>query len=138
MTWVVDASVAVKWVVPENLSESADRLLGSEDPLMAPDLLMIEAANALWKKARRKELSAAEAGRALDVLLASGIVVCAAEPLLGRALAMAQRLEHSVYDCVYLALAERERATLVTADERLLRRLAGRRVRARVVDLRSF
>ncbi|MGH7893075.1 MAG: type II toxin-antitoxin system VapC family toxin [Candidatus Binatia bacterium] len=138
MTWVVDASVAVKWVVPESLSEHADRLLGSEDPLMAPDLLMIEAANALWKKARRAELSAAEAARALDVLTSSGIVVCQAQPLLGRALAMAQRLDHPVYDCVYLALAERERATLVTADERLLGRLARRRLRARVVDLRRF
>ncbi len=138
MTWIVDASVAVKWVVPENLSEEADRLLGSEDPLMAPELLMIEAANALWKKARRRELSAGEAGRALDVLLASSIVVCAAQPLLARALAMAQRLEHPVYDCVYLALAERERATLVTADERLLARVGRRRMRARVVDLRSF
>jgi len=51
---------------------------------------------------------------------------------------MAQQLAHPVYDCVYLALAERERATLITADERLLGRLEGRRLRARVADLRSF
>jgi predicted nucleic acid-binding protein len=138
VTWVVDASVAVKWVVPEILSAQADRLLGSEDPLIAPDLLMIESANAFWKKIRRKELSATEAGRALDVLSASGIVVYATQPLLGRALAMARHLEHPVYDCVYVALAERERATLVTADERLLARLGRRRMKARVVDLRCF
>ena len=138
MTWVVDASVAVKWVIPEVLSDRADRLLGSPEPMMAPDLLMIEAANTLWKKTQREELSAAEAARALEVLLASGLVVCAAHPLLRRALAMAQSLARPVCDCVYLALAERERATFVTADEQLLRRLARRRVKARVIDLRSF
>ena len=89
MTWIVDASVAVKWVVPELLSDQADRLLGSDEILMAPDLLMIEAANTLWKKARRRELTAAEAGRALGVLAESGVVVYSAQPLLARALAMA-------------------------------------------------
>lgn len=138
MTWVVDASVAVKWVVPEILSEQSDRLLGGGEALIAPDLLLTEAANALWKKIRRRELSAAEANRALDVISASGIVLYAAQPLLARALAMAQRLEHPVYDCVYVALAERERATLVTADERLLARLARRRMKARALDLRRF
>ena len=138
MTWIVDASVAVKWVVPEPLSDQADRLLGSDEILMAPDLLMVEAANTLWKKTRRRELSAAEAGRALAVLAESGLVVHPAHPLLARALAMAQQLAHPVYDCVYLALAERERATLITADERLLGRLEGRRLRARVADLRSL
>ena len=138
MTWVVDASVAVKWVVPEILSEQSDRLLGGGEQLIAPDLLLAEAANALWKKIRRRELSAAEANRALDVISASGIVLYAAQPLLARALVMAQRLEHPVYDCVYVALAERERATLVTADERLLARLARRRMKVRALDLRRF
>jgi predicted nucleic acid-binding protein len=138
VTWVVDASVAVKWVVPEVLSDQADRLLGSDEILMAPELLMIEAANTLWKKTLRRELSATEAGRALGVLAESGIVICPAQPLLGRALALAQQLAHPVYDCVYLALAERERATLITADERLIGRVKRRRLRARVADLRSF
>ena len=138
MSWVVDASVAVKWVVPETLSAEADRLLGSEQPLLAPDLLLIEAANVLWKKIHRKELSAAEAGRALDVLSVSGVLLCPTQPLLGRALVMAQRLQHPVYDCVYLALSEREQATLVTADERLLAQVGRRRMKARVVGLRSF
>ena len=74
MTYVVDSSVAVKWVVPEVLSDEADRILAGDDPLIAPDLLQVEAANALWKKAARKEISGREAGRALEVLAESAIV----------------------------------------------------------------
>src|SRR5262249_3790626 len=99
MTWVVDASVAVKWVVPETLSANAERVLASEEELLAPDLLLVEAANALWKKTERREISAAEAGRALDVVLSSGLVIRPSRPLLHRALTLAGRLGHPVYDC---------------------------------------
>ena len=137
MTWVVDTSVAVKWVVPEALSENAARILASEEDLVAPDLLLVEVANALWKKTARRELSSSEAGRVLDVLLSSGLVIRSTRPLLNRALTLADRLAHPVYDCVYLALAEHERATLITGDERLLARLRGKRIAAKVRDLRT-
>ena len=78
---------------------------------MAPDLLMIEAADTLWKKTRRRELSAAEQDRALGVLVESGVVVCPAQALLPRALALVQQLAQPVCDGVDLALAERERTT---------------------------
>ena len=138
MSWVVDASVAVKWVVPEVLSDHAERLLASEEELLAPDLLLVEAANALWKKAARREVTAAEAGRALDVLSSCGLVFRPMRPLLARALGLASRLNHPVDDCVYLALAESEHATLVTCDERLLARLGKRKTKARVRDLRTM
>jgi predicted nucleic acid-binding protein len=51
---------------------------------------------------------------------------------------LARRLSHPVYDCVYLALAERERARFVTADQRLLRRAVSLRAGATLVDLRSL
>ena len=137
MTWVVDASVAVKWVVPEALSDNADRLLASGEELVAPDLLPVEAANALWKKTTRKELAPREADQALALLFASGLVLQPTGPLLARAMALAHRLRHPVYDCVYLALAERERARFVTADARFTRRIVPKRFRARVVDLAS-
>lgn len=138
MSWVVDASVAVKWVVPEPLSEHADRVLASDAVLMAPELLFVEAANTLWKKRRRGELSSAEAATGLAIVMESGLVTFPAGPLLERALALAGRLEHPVYDCLYAALAERERATLVTTDQRLLGKVRRRRTGVRVVDLRSF
>jgi predicted nucleic acid-binding protein len=134
---VVDASVAVKWVVPELLSDEAAQLLAGDEDLIAPDLLEVEAANALWKKTMRRELSGREADRALGLLHESGLVLRPTRPLLPRAAAIARRLSHPVYDCVYLALAETERAPLVTADERLASRLR-RKFGVRIVDVRAF
>jgi predicted nucleic acid-binding protein len=134
MIAVVDASVAVKWVIPEDLSDQADRLRAQADRLLAPDLLLVEAANALWKKLLRREIAAREAEQALDLLSSSGLDVRPSAPLLGRALGLARQLRHPVYDCVYLTLAQAERATLITADRRLLARVARRRSPA-VVDL---
>ena len=138
MSWVVDASVAIKWVVPEELSEHADRLLADGGELLAPDLLFVEAANALWKKTRRRELTEREADGALNLLQTSGLVVRPSAAVIPRALQLAAALDHPVYDCVYLALAERERLPFVTADTRILARSGRRRLRVRVHDLRKL
>lgn len=138
MTVVVDASIAVKWVIPEVLSDRADALRGQADHLLAPDLLLAEAANALWKKLIRREITAREAAQALDLLMASGLDLRPSAPLLGRALELARRLRHPVYDCVYLTLAQGEGATLVTADQRLLARVTRGRTRLAVIDLATL
>jgi predicted nucleic acid-binding protein len=138
VTWVVDASIAVKWVIPEVLSDKADRVRDHEDDILAPDLLLIEVANTLWKKTAAKELSPREADAAFDLLSRSGIDLSPTGPLLPRAMEVARRLDHPVYDCVYLALAEREHAAFVTADHRLLRRLASRKLDVSVVDVRTL
>jgi len=138
MTVVVDASIAVKWVIPEVLSDRADALRGQADRLLAPDLLLCEAANALWKKLMRREITAREAAQALDLLMASGVDLRPSAPLLGRALELARRLRHPVCDCVYLALAQGEGATLVTADQRLLARATRGRPRLAVIDLATL
>jgi len=138
VSWVVDASVAVKWVIPEMLSDEADRVRDGDDDVLAPDLLLVEVANALWKKTAAREISPREADAALDLVTRSGIDVRPAAPLLPRAMEMARRLGHPVYDCVYLALAEREHAAFVTADQRLLRRLSTRRLDISIVDLRTL
>lgn len=137
MSWVVDASVAVKWVIPEVLSDEADRVRDGDDDVLAPDLLLVEVANALWRKTAVREISPREADAALDLVRRSGIDLRPAVPLLPRAMEMARRLDHPVYDCVYLALAEREHAKFVTADQRLLRRLSPRRLDVAIVDLRT-
>ena len=138
MSWVVDASIAVKWVIPEVLSDLADRVRDGADNVLAPDLLLVEVANALWRKTTAREISAREADAAFDLVRRSGIDLRPAGPLLPRAMDLARRLGHPVYDCVYLALAEREEATLVTADQRLLRRLSARKLQIAVADLRSL
>ena len=138
MTWVVDASIAVKWVIPEVLSDKADRVRGGGEDVLAPDLLLVEVANALWRKTAAREISPREADDAFDLVRQSGIDLQATGPLLPRAMEVARRLRHPVSDCVYLALAERADAALVTADHRLLNRLAGRRLGISVVDLRAL
>lgn len=137
MSWVIDASIAVKWVIPEVLSEQADRVRDGDDDVLAPDLLLIEVANALWLKSTAREISSREADAAFDLVRRSGIDLRPTAPLLPRAMEVARRLGHPVYDCVYLALAERERAAFVTADHRLLRRLSTRRLEVSIVDLRT-
>ena len=114
---VVDASVAVKWVVPENGSDHA-RLL-AQAKLEAPDLLHVECANILWKKVRLRHLTRREAADCLRLLLVMPVAVVASRELLDSALRLSLELDHPVYDCLYFALALQRRFPLVTADEKL-------------------
>lgn len=117
--FVVDASVAVKWLVSEALSEQAALLLARDQPLIAPELLYAEAASALWAMARRGNLSATDARDALDLLADAPITApCSMRQLLPAAARLAKDLDHPVYDCFYLALALQEQRPVVTADRR--------------------
>jgi predicted nucleic acid-binding protein len=135
VSYIVDASVALKWVVPEPLSDRAAKLAEAGAPLLAPEVLVVEAANVLWRKTRRRELTSAEATRALALLDESGLDLQPVRPLVPRALELARILEHPVYDCVYLTLAERERLPLVSSDGRFLDAIKRRRLGIAVVDL---
>jgi predicted nucleic acid-binding protein len=115
---VVDASVAVKWVVPEIGSDRAELLL--DHTLVAPDLLFTECANVLWKKLRRGELTEEEAGIAARTLEQVDLTVVPTKGYFARALAIASELDHPAYDGIYLAVAEAFGLRLVTADNRLI------------------
>jgi len=119
---VVDASVAVKWVVPEVGSEAATDLLGRE--LRAPTLWLAEAANALRKKSRRGEISESEARLRAQDLADAPIEPIALPILLPSAMRLADELNHSIYDCFYLAAALLGGTTLVTADRRFAAKVA--------------
>lgn len=134
---VVDASVAVKWVVQEHDTAIAHALVGA-DALAAPELALVETANAIWKYTKLGVVSPAQATRAVEEFPGFYDLLVPMEPLLRRAHAIAQALGHRVYDCFYLALAERETAPLVTADRRLLARIAGTPWAGHVRDLASF
>ncbi|MCP5374222.1 MAG: type II toxin-antitoxin system VapC family toxin [Hyphomicrobiales bacterium] len=126
MTYIVDASVAIKWFVRENLRNHAMALLNRHGgDLEAPDLLLAEVGNIAWKKCRRGEMTTEQCRLAL-----AGTEDClsALHPmplLVPRALAIALALGHPIYDCVYIACAEATGRTFVTADERLTRAIGG-------------
>ncbi len=130
MTLVIDASVASKWVLPESDSEKAAALRGSES-LIAPSLVTAEIGNALWKSSMRGDVPTADAGNMLRVAVAHFAQLVPTEDLAASALRFALDLRHPIYDCFYLALAERETATLVTADARLLAAAKKAKVKAR-------
>ena len=117
---VVDASVAVKWVVAEDGSEVAARLLDSR-LLVAPELILPECANILWKKATRGELAHDEAALAADLLARMEVELVGHRPSMPAALSLALDLGHPAYDCAYLALAIERDLPMVTADRRLVR-----------------
>jgi predicted nucleic acid-binding protein len=136
-TLVIDASIAVKWVVEENGTPQALRLR-QRMKLIAPELLIAECANILWKKVQRGELSKDEALLAGRLLQAAEIELLPTRILLEPATRIAIELDHPAYDCVYLALAVERDCRFVTADQRLLRKLdQGRRrmLRARAMSL---
>jgi predicted nucleic acid-binding protein len=120
---VLDASVAVRWLITERGSEEAAALLGRPVGWLAPRLMLTEAAGALRRKTAGGELDATLAAQALDILVdgAEGGLIHLAddETLVAAALMLAMSSRHRVPDCMYLALAEREGAALATADARL-------------------
>lgn len=118
---VIDSSVAFKWLVREDGSDEALALIGR--PMIAPDLLMIECGDALWKRVRRGDTPAAEAAPALAALPIA-LTVVASAPLVADAAEIAIALNHPIYDCIFLALAERDDLPLLTADTRFHRAVA--------------
>ncbi len=119
---IIDASVAVKWVVDEPDGDKAEKLLS--EPLAAPALWMAEAASALWSKCRRQDISEDEVRRACVTLAQAPVFQISLELLLAAAIDYALTLQHPVYDCFYLAAAQIHDTHLVTADLRFARRVA--------------
>lgn len=125
MRLTIDTSVAVKLVLAEVGSDAARALLASDVEFIAPDLIHVEMANALWANALSRRITPDLATHLATVW----------PPLVGRfygvtevmreALHLAFLLDHAIYDCIFLALAVRENAPLITADRRFLNLLAG-------------
>ncbi len=120
--FVIDASVAIKWLVEEQGTDEALRLL-EKAKLSAPDLLIAECANILWKKVRRDEFSKDEARIAAGLLEQADIEILPTRHLLASATSLAIELDHPAYDCIYLALAIERDWQFATADERFQRKV---------------
>ena len=112
---VVDASVAVKWFLPEPHAEAASQLLAPDHDLVAPDLIRLEAASVFLRTLRRGELGRADAEAAMRAL-GQAMAIVETGPFVDRAFAIAERHGGAVYDAVYVALARSLDAALVTDD----------------------
>jgi len=116
--FVVDASVAIKWFVPEIHADAARRLLREGMILLAPDLIWAELANALWRKWREKELAAEAVEGILTDFRRYPLRIHSGESLYDVAWPVAQGSGRTFYDSLYLALAMSNGCLLVTADLR--------------------
>ncbi len=122
-TSVVDASVAVKWVLQEEGHREALLLLQSyqeeQMDLLAPHLLLAEVGNALWKRVRRGDLTGGQAGRCFDLLLLNCPILMESAEVTRSALELSILHHRAFYDCLYVAWALEQRCDLVTADRKL-------------------
>jgi|SRR5438132_2830996 len=125
MRSVLDASVAVKWVLPEPDTDKALRLRDAyrqgQDELIAPDWILAEVANILGKAAARKTITIVEAKQYYQDVSKDAPVLFPTVPLLDDAFDLALTYRRAVYDCLYLALALQEKCQLVTADDAFVR-----------------
>jgi predicted nucleic acid-binding protein len=131
MTYVFDASAGLKWVLVWVLVEAdtpkarqlRDDLRNGIHEFIAPDAFALEVAHALAKAERRGIITPSEAASHLVSVLSEPLQMHASRPLLMRAFAIASNARIGVYDCLYVALAEREGCEFITAADRLIRAL---------------
>ncbi|MDB5367192.1 MAG: hypothetical protein JWM77_3119 [Rhodospirillales bacterium] len=132
MTTIVDASVVVKWFLPESDSEAATALLERDD-LAVPRLCPIEVANALWRRRRSDQLTRSEYAGLIEELTRLPVALLDDGVLLAGAAALAADLDQPIYDCIYVEAAIRNDGELITADRRLVEAVRRKRdLRGRV------
>jgi predicted nucleic acid-binding protein len=123
--YVLDASVVVTRLLGEEHAAKATQLVANArsgvDHPIAPDFFLAECGHALFRAERRKLIAAGEARRLLLALLADLPELQDTTPLVHRAAAICGHIRKSFYDCLYMALAEREQVQLVTADLKLVK-----------------
>lgn len=124
MPYVVDASVAVKWFVQEDLRDAARELVRGGHSLHAPDWVVIEVGHAALKKWLAGQIDPAQARTMIRQLPAMIAHLYESTALIERALTIAMTTRHPVYDCLYLACAEISGGVVVTADQRFCQSVA--------------
>lgn len=123
--YVVDASIAIKWFIPEIHSDAALRLRHGEHRLHVPAFLTLELGNVLAKKIRRQELTHTEGDTILKELKQLPLQCHPDARLFPSAYRLALNTQRSLYDCLYLALAEVVDGVMITADQKFCAALAG-------------
>jgi predicted nucleic acid-binding protein len=133
--YVADASVLFKTLVEEPDSRQAETLL-SRAQIVVPEIVYAEVANALWARVHDRRLSAQIAAGLMQDFASVAFEVHSPRLHIQRALNLATILDHPVYDCIYLALAEKLGLALVTTDRRFITVL--RRARLQSVDIKTL
>jgi predicted nucleic acid-binding protein len=127
MKYVLDANVALKWVLAEPDSAKAQQLRDEYQnafhELLAPDVFPVEVAHALTRAERQRKIAVGQAAILWSDVLSTPPHLVPVAPLTPRAIAISSQFRQGVYDCLYVALAERENCELVTADDKLVRKL---------------
>ncbi len=121
---VIDASVVASALFGEEHAERARRVLAGERELHVPDFIATEIANVIWKRCEREEIDGTEAMELLADADRLPLIKTPANDLVHPALELAMRTHRTVYDCLYLALAVRQRAVMLTVDRRLVNALS--------------
>lgn len=121
----IDASVAVKWYLPEEHSAKAHTLLTSGTTMYAPDLLLAELGNVFWKRVRRGEVPHSKFAECLRAMRYVPLEIVPSAETVENALAIAVETGRTVYDCLYLVTALQRRVRLVTADRKFYDALKG-------------
>ena len=127
MKYVVDSSVAIKWVLPETDSDKATLLFQEYQQglheLLAPDVFPVESGHAITRAERQKRITVGAGWTLWNSIMADAPVLLPYLPLMRRAFEISSHLRIGIYDCLYVALAEREGCEFVTADNRLVNNL---------------
>jgi len=119
MIAVLDTSAALRITLNPGQAEPLSRLVSQADATLAPQLMVAEASNALWKYVRAGVLAPAEAHRGLEACLELVDQLVELEPLAAEALDLALVAQRPVYDMYFVVLARRHSAMLLTADDSL-------------------
>lgn len=123
MIAVLDANIALALLVELPYSAAARAALATATTALAPDLVLYESANALWRIANAGEMEEAACQEVLARLPLLFDELVPAHDLGGNALAAAIAQRHPAYDCFYSVLAAQRGATLVTADRKFADKL---------------
>jgi predicted nucleic acid-binding protein len=117
MTLIVDASVAVKWFVNEDRAAAARQVLRAGS-IAAPEFILLELYHSLWNLARRSQFLMRDIEPSIRRAREAFDTFARQEDLFQEASTFAQAYSQPIYDCLYIAHAQRERMTLITADEK--------------------